>query len=141
MSSVNKAIIIGNLGKDPELQYTQSGVPVCKFSVATSENWKDKNTGEKKEKTTWHNIVLFAGLADIAAKYLNKWAKVYIEGKIDNRSYEKDGITKYISEVIAEKMTMLGGGQSRDNNQSHGYQQPDYGSYPPPAGEDDDLPF
>ena len=92
MSSVNKAIIIGNLGKDPEVKHLDNGAVVCNFSIATSETYKDKNTGEKKTTTEWHNIVLWRGLAEVAEKYLKKGAKVYIEGKLKTRKWQdKDG--------------------------------------------------
>ena len=88
-----KVMLIGNLGRDPELKYTPSGAPVCNFSMATEESWKDKNSGEKMKKTTWHNIVLWRALAETAAQYLKKGDRILLEGKIENRSYEdKDGI-------------------------------------------------
>jgi len=108
MRGVNKAILIGNLGKDPEVRHLESGVAVAKFSLATSESWKDKTTGERKEQTEWHNIVLWRGLAEVAEKYLKKGDRVYIEGRITNRSYQdKEGNTKYISEIVGDNMTML----------------------------------
>ena len=99
MAGVNKAILIGHLGKDPEIRNFESGATLATFSMATTESYKDKTTGEKKEITEWHNIVLWRGLAEIAAKYLHKGDMVYIEGKIRTRSYEKDGVTKYITEI------------------------------------------
>lgn len=110
MSSLNKVMLIGRLGKDPELKSAGSG-QVCNFSVATSETWKDKSSGEKKEKTTWHNIVIWGQLANVAAQYLHKGDQVYLEGKIDTRSYEKDGITRYVTEILVSNMTMLGKSQ------------------------------
>jgi len=108
MSSVNKALIIGNLGQDPEIKYTQSGSPVANLSVATSERWKDKNTGEQKEQTEWHRVVVFGRLAEIAEQYLKKGSKVFIEGKIQTRDWEDaDGNKKYTTEVVAREMTML----------------------------------
>ncbi|MBW8051469.1 MAG: single-stranded DNA-binding protein [Cytophagales bacterium] len=107
MSGVNKAILIGNLGKDPEVRVIENDRKVAKFSMATSESWKDKTTGERVDKTEWHNIVLWRGLADIAEKYLKKGDKVYIEGRIRTRSYEKDGVTKYFTEIQGDNMTML----------------------------------
>ena len=102
MSSVNKALIIGNLGQDPEIKYTQSGSPVANLSVATSERWKDKNTGEQKEQTEWHRVVVFGRLAEIAEQYLKKGSKVFIEGKIQTRDWEDaDGNKKYTTEVVA----------------------------------------
>nr|MDQ3072119.1 single-stranded DNA-binding protein [Bacteroidota bacterium] len=102
MSSVNKVILVGNLGKDPEVRYVSENVPVANFSIATSESYFDKTSNERKESTEWHNIVLWRGLAEVAQKYLKKGSKVYIEGKLRTRSYEKDGQTKYMTEVIAE---------------------------------------
>ena len=108
MSSVNKALIIGNLGQDPEIKYTQSGSPVANLSVATSERWKDKNTGEQKEQTEWHRVVVFGRLAEIAEQYLKKGSKIFVEGKIQTRDWEDaDGNKKYTTEVVAREMTML----------------------------------
>lgn len=109
MAGVNKVILVGNLGKDPEVRHLESGVPVASFSVATSESYNDKNSGEKKTVTEWHNIVLWRGLAEVAEKYLHKGDQVYIEGKLRTRQWEKDGVTRYSTEVIGENMTMLGG--------------------------------
>jgi single-strand DNA-binding protein len=107
--SVNKVILVGNLGKDPELRYTPSGAAVTTFSIATSERYKDKD-GNKQEKTEWHNIVAWRQLAEICGKYLHKGKQVYIEGKIQTRSYDdRDGNKKYITEIVADQMHMLGG--------------------------------
>ena len=119
MSSVNKALIIGNLGQDPEIKYTQSGSPVANLSVATSERWKDKNTGEQKEQTEWHRVVVFGRLAEIAEQYLKKGSKVFIEGKIQTRDWEDpEGNKKYITEVVAREMTMLDSRASTDSSAS-----------------------
>lgn len=107
MSGVNKVILVGRLGKDPEVRNLDSGVAVANFTLATSESYKDKTTGEKKEVTEWHNIVLWRGLAEIAQRYLHKGDMVYIEGKLRSRSWEKEGVTRYITEVVADNMTML----------------------------------
>ena len=112
MAGVNKAIIVGRLGKDPEVRHLESGATVSTFSIATSESYKDRNTGEKKEVTDWHNIVLWRGLAEIAEKYLKKGDQVYIEGKLKTRSWEKEGVTRYTTEIVGDNMTMLGSGQS-----------------------------
>ena len=110
MSGVNKCIIIGRLGKDPELKYTQSGDAVAKFSVATSETWKDKNTGEKQERTEWHNIEAWRRLGEIAGEYLHKGSQVYIEGKLKTESWEdRDGTKRYMTKIVAQSMQMLGG--------------------------------
>lgn len=109
MAGVNKVILIGNLGKDPEVRHLESGVPVASFSIATSESYNDKNTGERKTVTEWHNIVLWRGLAEVAEKYLHKGDQVYIEGKLRTRQWEKDGVTRYTTEIVGENLTMLGG--------------------------------
>jgi len=107
--SVNKVILVGNLGKDPEVRYLESGAAVANFPIATSETYKDRNTGEKNTQTDWHNIVVWRGLADVAEKYLKKGSLVYIEGKLKTRSWQdKEGNTRYTTEVVADNMTMLG---------------------------------
>jgi single-strand DNA-binding protein len=118
MAGINKAIIVGNLGRDPEISYTPAGLAIAKFSIATSDEWKDKATGEKKEKTEWHRIVAFGRLAEICGEYLSKGRQVYIEGRIQTSSWEKDGITRYSTEIIAANMQMLGSkGSGYDRNQ------------------------
>ena len=107
MSGVNKVIIVGRLGKDPEVRHLESGASVANFPVATSEVYKDRNTGERREQTEWHNVVLWRGLADIAEKYLHKGDMVYVEGKLRTRSWEKDGVTRYTTEIVGDNMTML----------------------------------
>lgn len=107
MSGVNKAIIVGRLGKEPEVRHLESGASVANFPVATSETYKDRNTGEKKEVTEWHNVVLWRGLAEVAEKFLKKGDMVYIEGKLRTRSWEKDGVTRYTTEIVGDNMTML----------------------------------
>lgn len=109
--SLNRAQLIGHLGKDPELKYTQNGTAVATFSIATSESWKDKD-GNVTERTEWHNIVAWRKLAEICGEWLKKGKRVYIEGKIQTRSYEKDGIKKYITEIVADDMIMLDGAKS-----------------------------
>jgi len=122
MSGVNKVILVGRLGKDPEVRNLDSGVAVANFTLATSESYKDKTTGEKKEVTEWHNIVLWRGLAEISQRYLHKGDMVYVEGKLRSRSWEKEGVTRYITEVVADNMTMLsskpGGGYSSGGEMS-----------------------
>jgi single-strand DNA-binding protein len=115
--SVNKVILVGNLGKDPELRYTPSGTAVATFSLATTERYKDRD-GNRQEKTEWHNIVAWRQLAEICGKFLHKGKQVYIEGKIQNRSYDdRDGNKRYISEIVANQMQMLG---SRSDSQGGG---------------------
>ena len=116
MAGVNKVILVGNLGKDPEVKYLDSGVAVANFSLATTENYKNKE-GEKVSQTEWHNIVLWRGLAEVAEKYLKKGASVYIEGKIKTRKWEdKEGNTRYNTEILADNMTMLGGKRDSKEN-------------------------
>lgn len=107
MSGVNKVILVGRLGKDPEVRNLENGASVANFTLATSESYKDKTTGEKKELTEWHNIVLWRGLAEIAAKYLHKGDLIYVEGRLRTRSWEKDGVTRYTTEIVGDNMTML----------------------------------
>jgi len=109
MASVNKVILIGNLGRDPETRYTTGGDAVTNLNIATTETWKDKS-GEKQEKTEWHRVVLFARLAEIAGEYLKKGRPVYIEGRLQTRKYtDKDGVEKYATEIVADRMQLLGG--------------------------------
>ncbi|OKL41189.1 single-stranded DNA-binding protein [Pontibacter flavimaris] len=120
MASVNKVILIGNLGKDPEVRHLEGGVAVARFPIATSESFKDKN-GQKQERTEWHNIVVWRGLAEVAEKYLRKGNSVFIEGKIRTSNYQdKDGVQRYSTEIVADNMTMLGG--RGDNNGGGDYQ-------------------
>lgn len=108
MKSVNKVILIGNLGKDPELRYTTSGQAVCNFSLATNETWKDAD-GQTKERTEWHNIVCWKKLAEICGEWLKKGQQIYLEGRIQSRSWEKEGKKHYITEIVMDQMLMLGG--------------------------------
>lgn len=108
-SSLNKVMLIGRLGADPELRYTPQGAAVTRFTLATNDSWKDKQTGELKEKTVWHKIVVWGRIAEIVSEYLSKGRQVYVEGRIDNRSWEgEDGQKKYISEIIAQRVLFLG---------------------------------
>ena len=108
MASVNKVILLGSLGRDPETRYMPNGEAVTNFSMATSENWKDK-AGVKQERTEWHNVVAYRKLAEIMGEYLKKGSFVYIEGKLQTRKWEKDGVTRYTTEIIADSMQMIGG--------------------------------
>ncbi len=134
---LNKVTLIGNLGKDPELKYTNSGVAVATFSLATSDSWKDQE-GNMQERTEWHNIVAWRKLAEICGQYLKKGSQVYIEGKIQTRSYnDKEGVKKYITEIVADQLLMLGGGGGRPQAE-----QGDSAPMPEPApSKDEDLPF
>ena len=147
MAGVNKAIIVGRLGKDPEVRHLDSGAAVASFSVATSETYKDRNTGERRETTEWHNIVLWRGLAEVAEKYLKKGDQVYVEGKLRTRSWEKDGITRYTTEIVGDNMNMLGGGSGNAGSSQapmpstedySGFQQ---NSTTTESDVSDDLPF
>ncbi len=137
--SLNKVQLIGNLGKDPELKYTPSGVAVATFSIATSESWKDAD-GNQQEKTEWHNIVAWRKLAEICGEYLKKGKKVYLEGKLQTRNYEKDGVKRYVTEIVADQLIMLdgGGGAARGGSSSSSATEPAPMSDVP---KDDDLPF
>ena len=116
MASVNKVILVGNLGKDPEIRATQGGQSIANFSVATSDTWKDKNSGERKERTEWHRVVVFnEKLAEIVQKYLRKGSKVYLEGQLATRKWEKDGVERYSTEVVLPRfggvIVMLSGNE------------------------------
>jgi single-strand DNA-binding protein len=129
--SVNKVILIGNLGNDPEIKTMQSGDRVCNLSIATSESWKDKASGERKERTEWHRVVVFnQGLMNVCENYLKKGAKVYIEGQLETRSWEQDGQKKYTTEVVLRpfrgEITML---DSRGGSSAGGFASGDQGSY------------
>lgn len=137
--SLNKVLLIGNLGKDPELKYTPSGVAVATFSIATSESWKDQE-GNQQEKTEWHNIVAWRKLAEICGEYLKKGKKVYIEGKLQTRNYEKDGIKRYVTEIVADQLIMLDGGGGGGGRVNNGTSQ-EASSAPADIPKDDDLPF
>ncbi len=148
MSGVNKVILVGRLGKDPEVRNLDSGVAVANFTMATSETYKDRNTGERKESTEWHNVVLWRGLAEIAQKYLHKGDLVYIEGKLRTRSWEKEGVTRYTTEIVADNMTMLGSrsgsGSSSSSSSDYSNRSSDRPAPEPSFGgqsDADDLPF
>ena len=113
-------IIVGRLGKEPEVRHLENGAAVANFSVATSETYKDRNTGERREQTEWHNVVLWRGLAEVAEKYLHKGDMVYVEGKLRTRSWEKDGITRYTTEIVGDNMTMLSPKGSNEGNPNTG---------------------
>ncbi|HYG20274.1 MAG TPA: single-stranded DNA-binding protein [Ohtaekwangia sp.] len=144
MSGVNKVILVGRLGKDPEVRNLDNGAVVANFSMATSESYKDRTTGEKKEVTEWHNIVLWRGLAEIAQKYLHKGDMVFIEGKLRTRSWEKDGVTRYTTEIVGDNMTMLspksGGGGNSDYSSQERSSEPARSNVSADTSTDD-LPF
>jgi single-strand DNA-binding protein len=127
MASVNKVIIVGNLGRDPETRYMPSGEAVTSIAVATTDRWKDKQTGEQKEATEWHRISFFSKLAEIAGQYLKKGSQVYVEGRLRTRKYtDKDGVEKYSTEIVADTMQMLGGrqGMGGASDESYGSSAP-----------------
>jgi single-strand DNA-binding protein len=140
--SVNKAILIGRLGKDPELKYTPAGKAVCNFTVATNERWTGAD-GQKNESTTWHNIVAWGKQAEIIKEYLAKGREVYLEGRIDNRSYDKkDGTKGYISEVVVQNFRFIGGRGDASTSGPSSSEPPPPSPPPDNLGEgDDDLPF
>jgi single-strand DNA-binding protein len=129
MASVNKVILVGNLGRDPEVRFMPNGEAVCNFSIATTENWKDKS-GVKQEKTEWHNIVMYRKLAEIAGEYLKKGRPVYIEGRLQTRKWEKDGVTRYTTEIIGDNMQMLGSREGGGAGASYDGGGMDQGSAP-----------
>lgn len=162
--SVNKVILVGNLGADPEVRYMQNGKPVCNLRVATSESWRDRDSGDRKERTEWHRVVIFSeGLCKIAEQYLKKGSKIYLEGQLQTRQYDQDGVTKYSTEIVLQgfnsTLTMLdgaggagGGGGQGGGSQGGGGQGGapggnQGGGYGGPSGSgmggdfDDDIPF
>jgi len=144
MSGINKVILIGNLGRDPEVRYTPDGAAVANFSIATSEQWKDKATGEKKERTEWHRIVAFGKLGEICGEYLSKGKQVYIEGRLQTRSWEKDGVTRYTTEIVASDVQFLGAKDSMKSDEPPLNTQ--VSDTPPPKSSGsgtigDDIPF
>ena len=147
MSGVNKVILIGNLGADPEVRHLQNDVTVANFNLATSETYRDKTTGEKREVTEWHRVVVWRGLAEVVEKYVKKGSKVYVEGKLQTRKWEKDGIERYTTEIVAENLTMLdrpsGDGPAQGNapQQAQAAQPAQSAPQSVDPGGDDDLPF
>ncbi|QBB69712.1 single-stranded DNA-binding protein [Pseudolysobacter antarcticus] len=159
---INKVILVGNLGADPETRYTASGAAITSIRIATSEAWKDKTTGEQQERTEWHRIKFFGRLAEIAGEYLKKGSQVYVEGKLRTDEYEKDGVKRYSTDVIADEMQMLGGrgegggggmggggggsGAPRERAErgpARGPQSAPTRNTPPPSDsfDDDEIPF
>lgn len=155
MASLNKVLLIGNLGRDPEMRYMPDGSAVCNFSIATTETWKDKNSGQKQEKTEWHNIVIYRQLAEVAGKYLKKGSSVYLEGRLQTRKWQDKttGADRYTTEIIADQMKMLGGkgdAQPEDQQQSApaaqqrqpaAQQKPSPGKFEDFDDMSDDIPF
>ncbi len=153
---INKVILVGNLGKDPETRYMPNGKPVTNFSIATSESWTDRQSGDKQERTEWHNIVMFEKLAEIAAEYLRKGSQVYIEGSLRTRKWQdKEGKDRYTTEIVARDMQMLGGrggaagggmgggggGESQSRSRPTAVEERGAPSGADEGGFDDDIPF
>lgn len=148
---VNKVILVGNLGNDPEVRYMPNGNAVANISLATSDSWKDKNTGEQQEKTEWHRVVFFNRLAEIVEQYVKKGSKLYVEGRLQTRSWEQDGVKRYTTEIVANEMQMLDsrGGAGADFGSgapaAQPQQQPAQAAAAPAAQNfdnfDDDIPF
>jgi single-strand DNA-binding protein len=150
---VNKVILVGNVGNDPEVRYMPNGNAVANVSIATSETWKDKNTGDQQEKTEWHRVVFFNRLAEIVEQYVKKGSKLYIEGRLQTRSWDQDGVKRYTTEIVANEMQMLDSrGAGQDSNFGQGApaqqsSQPQGGggggqqSAPSFDNFDDDIPF
>ncbi len=151
---VNKVILVGNVGNDPEVRYMPNGNAVANISIATSDSWKDRNTGEQQERTEWHRVVFFNRLAEIVEQYVKKGTKLYLEGRLQTRSYEQDGVKKYSTEIVANEMQMLDSRGATGSNQEFGDQSNP--PTPPPQDSaqnseqqasanfdnfDDDIPF
>lgn len=141
MSGVNKAIILGNVGNDPEVKYMPNGNAVANLSIATSETWKDKSTSDKQEKTEWHRIVAFGKLAEIIEKYVKKGSKLYIEGKLQTRSWEQDGQKRYATEVVVSEMQFVDSRSETGNTQSQKPQQSQPAQGSSFDNFDEDIPF
>ena len=142
MAGINKVILVGRLGSDPEVRYTPDGTAVANFSIATSDEWTDKDTGERKERTEWHRIVAWRRLGEICGEFLSKGRQVYVEGKLQTRSWERDGVTRDSTEIIASDVQFLGGRNTTDSYRSsepapsQGYKEPQLKDR-----HDDDIPF
>jgi single-strand DNA-binding protein len=142
MAGINKVILIGRLGSDPEVRYTPSGVAVANFSIATSEEWKDKDSGERRERTEWHRIVAWRRLGEICGEYLSKGKQVYIEGRLQTRDWEdRDGNKRYTTEIIASDVQFLGTRDSSEPARPRGSSSTDIQGMPPQGPGDDDIPF
>lgn len=137
MRGINKVILVATVGKDPEIKYTPAGVAVCNLSAATNESWKDKQTGEKKERTEWHRLTFYNRLAEIVGEYIHKGSQIYVEGSLRTRDYEKEGQKHYVTEIIVGNMQMLGGKQSETKQkESSPAEQTESDDF-----QDDDIPF
>lgn len=141
MASVNKVILVGNLGRDPEVRYSPEGAAICNVSIATTSQWKDRNSGERREETEWHRVVFYNRLAEIAGEYLKKGRSVYVEGRLKTRKWQdKDtGADRYSTEIVADQMQMLGG-RGDTGEGGGGYGGGGYGDAPPPARSQQQRP-
>ena len=143
-SGINKVIIVGNLGQDPEIKYTAGGAAVTTLSIATSDSWKDKDSGMDQERTEWHRVVLWRRLAEVAGEYLKKGSKVYIEGQLQTRKWEQEGQTRYTTEIIARDMQFLdsrGSSNNESTQKSSEMNDQSAAEVPDSAIDDDDIPF
>jgi len=145
MASVNKVILVGNIGRDPEIRYSASGDAICNLSIATTDNWKDKATGERKENTEWHRVSFFGKTAEVCGQYLKKGSQIYVEGSLRTRKWtDKDGVEKYTTEIRGDAMQMLGGrNASGSDNEPKDSSPPPERNKPKPSFDDlgDDIPF
>jgi single-strand DNA-binding protein len=142
MAGINKVILIGRLGSDPEVRYTPSGVAVANFNIATSEEWKDKDSGEKKERTEWHRIVVWRRLGEICGEYLSKGRQVYVEGRLQTRDWEdRDGNKRYTTEIVATDVQFLGARDSSESARPRSTGSTDFQGGPAQGPADDDIPF
>ena len=140
-SGINKVILVGNLGQDPEVKYTAGGAAVTTLSLATSDSWKDKETGTDQERTEWHRVVLWRRLAEIAGEYLKKGSKIYIEGQLQTRKWEQDGQTRYTTEIVARDMQFLDSRGSSNSSYEDASQDSQTEEVPESGITDDDIPF
>jgi len=141
---VNKVILVGNLGQKPEIRYTKDSKPIASFSIATSESWKDKTTGDMVEKTEWHNVTFFGRIAEVAEQYLDKGSQLYVEGKLQTRKWQdKEGNDRYTTEILGNEMNMLGGRQSSDDGGAYDQSQPASQTAQPQDSQisEEDIPF
>ena len=141
---VNKVILVGNLGQKPEMRYTQTNTAVATLSIATSESWKDKDSGEQREKTEWHRVVFFGKLAEIAEQYLDKGSQLYVEGKLQTRKWQdKEGNDRYTTEILGNEMNMLGGRHASGDGGAYDQSQPAAQSAPSQESQisEEDIPF
>ena len=142
MAGINKVILIGRLGSDPEVRYTPSGVAVANFNIATSEEWKDKDSGEKRERTEWHRIVVWRRLGEICGEYLSKGRQVYVEGRLQTRDWEdRDGNKRYTTEIVATDVQFLGARDSSESARPRSTGSADFQGGPAQGPADDDIPF